>query len=318
MNIIVSGSLAYDRIIDFPGNFSDHILPEKIHVINVCFQVNGMTEKYGGTAGNIAYALMMMGEKPVISAAIGRDYHSYFDWFSRNGIDTENIRIVEEEYTAGAYITTDRSDNQITGFNPGAMKYSSLLDFDKLAPKDTLVIVAPGNFEDMANYPRACKERGMDYIFDPGQSLPMWDAKDLAQTIKGCRILIVNDYELDLIMHKTGLNKKSLLEIAGTIITTLGEHGSLISTHDGDTGVPVVRAKKVEDPTGAGDGYRGGLISGLIRGKTLEESARMGSVCASFAVECYGTQEYRFTPEEFNLRLNGCSGWTDAGVRQVK
>jgi adenosine kinase len=303
MNIIVSGSLAYDRIMDFPGNFSDHILPEKIHVINVCFQVNGMKEKYGGTAGNIAYALTMMGEKPVISAAIGRDYHSYFDWFSRNGINTENIRIVEEEYTAGAYITTDRSDNQITGFNPGAMKYSSLLNFEKLPPKETIVIVAPGNFEDMANYPRACKERGIDYIFDPGQSLPMWDATDLLQAIEGCRVLIVNDYELDLITHKTGLNKKELLGMAGTIITTLGEHGSLISTRDGETGVSVVRAKKVEDPTGAGDAYRGGLISGLVRGKTLEQSARMGSVCASFAVEWHGTQEYRFTPEEFNMRL---------------
>jgi len=304
MNIVVSGSLAYDRIMNFPGNFSDHILPEKIHVLNVCFQVDGMQEKFGGTAGNIAYALNMMGEKPVISAAIGRDYHSYFDWFSRNGINIEDIRIVEEEYTAGAYITTDRADNQITGFNPGAMKYSSLLDFDKLSPQETLVIVAPGNFEDMANYPRAFKDRGIDYIFDPGQSLPMWDAGDLARTIDGCRILIVNDYELDLVMHKTGLTKKAMLGMAGAIITTLGEQGSQISTANAETVVPVFRARKVKDPTGAGDAYRGGLISGLVRGKTLEASARMGSACASFAVECYGTQEYSFTPEEFNRRLD--------------
>ncbi|MBA4396162.1 MAG: carbohydrate kinase family protein [Syntrophus sp. (in: bacteria)] len=305
MNIVVSGSLAYDRIMNFPGNFSDHILPEKIHVLNVCFQVDGMQEKFGGTAGNIAYALHMMGEKPVISAAIGRDYHSYFDWFSRNGINVENIRIVEEEYTAGAYITTDRADNQITGFNPGAMKYSSVLDFNKLSAQETIVIVAPGNFEDMANYPRACKDRGIDYIFDPGQSLPKWDAEDLARTIEGCRILIVNDYELDLIMHKTALTKKALLGMAGAIITTLGEQGSKISTAQAETVVPVFRAKEVKDPTGAGDAYRGGLISGLVRGKTLEASARMGSACASFAVECYGTQEYRFTQEEFNLRMDG-------------
>ncbi|MFH1081165.1 MAG: carbohydrate kinase family protein [Pseudomonadota bacterium] len=307
MNIIVSGSLAYDRIMDFPGNFSDHILPEKVHVLNVCFQVNGMKEKYGGTAGNIAYALTLLGEKPVISAAIGRDYHSYFGWFSKNGINTKNIRIVEEEHTAGAYITTDRSDNQITGFNPGAMKYSSLLNFEEFPQKETIVIVAPGNFEDMANYPRICKDRGIDYIFDPGQSLPMWDAKDLLTAIEGARILIVNDYELDLIMHKTGLNKGSLLGMTGAIITTLGELGSRISTPNGDTGVPVVRVKKVEDPTGAGDAYRGGLISGLVRGKTLEQSAWLGSVCASFAVECHGTQEYHFAPEEFNMRLDGCN-----------
>lgn len=307
MNIIVSGSLAYDRIMDFQGNFSDHILPEKIHVLNVCFQVNGIKEKFGGTAGNIAYALSLMGEKPVICAAIGHDYHRYFDWFSKNGINTENIRIIEDECTAGAYITTDLSDNQITGFNPGAMRHQAFPDFDKLNPKETLVIVAPGNFEDMVNYPQACKKRGIDYILDPGQSLPLWNAKDLVHAIEGCRLLIANDYELDLITHKTGLNKKELLELTQAIITTLGEQGSQISTPEGDTDIPVVRARKVEDPTGAGDAYRGGLISGLVHGKNLEQSARMGSTSASFAVECYGTQEYSFTPEEFDRRLNGCS-----------
>jgi adenosine kinase len=305
MDIIVSGSLAYDRIMDFPGSFSDHILPDKIHVLNVCFQVNGMKEKFGGTAGNIAYALTLMGEKPVISAAIGYDYHRYFEWFLKNGINAANVRIIEDECTASAYITTDRSDNQITGFNPGAMKYPTFPDFDKLRPQETLVIVAPGNFEDMVNYPRACKKRGIDYILDPGQSLPLWDAHDLVQAMEGSRILIVNDYELDLITHKTGLNKKELLGLAGAVITTMGEQGSQISTPGGDTGIPAVRAETVKDPTGAGDAYRGGLISGLVHGKTLEQSARMGSVCASFAVECYGTQEYRFTPEEFDRRLNG-------------
>ena len=177
MNIIVSGSLAYDRIMDFPGYFSDHILPEKIHVLNVCFQVNGMKEKFGGTAGNIAYALTLMGEKPIISATIGHDYHRYFEWLAKNGISTENIKIIEDEFTAGAYITTDRADNQITGFNPGAMKYSSALDFDKLDPQKTMVIVSPGNLEDMVNYPGRCKARGIDYIFDPGQSLPMLEAR---------------------------------------------------------------------------------------------------------------------------------------------
>ena len=305
MNIVVSGSLAYDRIMNFPGNFSDHILPEKIHVLNVCFQVDGMKEKFGGTAGNIAYALMMMGEKPIISASIGYDYHRYFDWFLMHGIHAGSIRIVEEECTACAYITTDRSDNQITGFNPGAMKYSSLLDFSHLSAQDTLMIVGPGNFEDMVNYPRACKERGIDYILDPGQSLPMWDPGDLAEAIKGCRLLIVNDYELDLVMTRTRLSKKELLGMTGAIITTLGEKGSLISTPDGDTDIPVIRPDRVEDPTGAGDAYRGGLISGLLQGKDLEQSAKMGSVCASFAVESYGTQEYRFTSGEFNRRLNG-------------
>ena len=307
MDIIVSGSLAYDRIMDFPGHFSDHILPEKIHALNVCFQVDGMKEKFGGTAGNIAYALTLMGERPAISATIGRDYHQYFKWLKKNGISNETIKIIDDEFTASAYITTDKADNQITGFNPGAMKYSSSLDFDRLHPKETLMIISPGNLEDMVNYPRFCKARGIDYIFDPGQSLPMLDAKDLIQTIEGCLILISNDYELDLIMSKTGLSKETLRRRARTIIVTLGELGSKVFTREGEISVSAVKPMRVEDPTGAGDSYRGGLISGLIRGKDIEQCARMGSVCASFAVECYGTQEYTFSPEEFNERLNGCS-----------
>jgi adenosine kinase len=304
MNIIVSGSLAYDRIMDFKGYFSDHILPDKIHALNVCFQVNGIKEKFGGTAGNIAYSLTLMGQKPIISSTIGHDYPRYFGWLTQNGISTEGIKIIDEEFTAGAYITTDLADNQITGFNPGAMKYSSGLDFDKLPPSDTIVIVSPGNLEDMANYPAECKARGIGYIFDPGQSLPMWNADDLVRAITGCRILIVNDYELDLIMSKTGLGKADLLGLAGTIITTLGEHGSRVSSRAGDIGIIPTQPRKVDDPTGAGDSYRGGLISGLIMGKDMEQCARMGSVCASFAVECYGTQEYSFTPDEFAERLN--------------
>jgi adenosine kinase len=160
----------------------------------------------------------------------------------------------------------------------------------------------------MVNYPCACKARGIDYIFDPGQSLPMLDAKDLVQAIDGCQILISNDYEMDLIMSKTGLNKEALLRRAKAIIVTLGELGSRISMPDGEIRIPAVKPKKIEDPTGAGDSYRGGLISGLIRGKDIEQCARMGSVCASFAVECYGTQEYKFSPQEFNERLNGFFG----------
>jgi adenosine kinase len=306
MKIIVSGSLAYDRIMDFPGHFSDHILPEKIHVLNVCFQVNSMKERFGGTAGNIAYALTLMGEKPVICATIGHDYHRYFEWLSRNGISREHIKIIEEESTAGAYITTDLADNQITGFNPGAMKYPTSMDLYRLDPQDTFVIVSPGNLQDMITYPLICKERGIEYIFDPGQSLPIWDGAELVQAITGCKILICNDYELELIMSKTGLKKEALLERAGAIITTLGELGSQVATTGELIHIPVAKARKVDDPTGAGDSYRGGLISGLVQGKDIDQCARMGSVCASFTVECYGTQDYSFTPEEFSVRLKVC------------
>ena len=305
MKIIVSGSLAYDRIMDFPGYFKDHIIPEKIHVLNVCFQVNDMREKFGGTAGNIAYALTLMGERPLISATVGRDYHRYFEWLRKNRISVKNIRVIEDEFTASAYITTDQADNQITGFHPGAMKYSSSLDFDRLDPRETLLIVSPGNLEDMVKYPQACKARGIDYIFDPGQSLPMLAAKDLIRAVEGCRLLIANDYELDLILSKTGMKKKALVERARAVIVTQGEKGSRVFARGCVTGIPAAKPRTVKDPTGAGDSYRGGLISGLVRGMAIEQSARMGSVCASFAVECYGTQEYRFSSEEFDDRFNG-------------
>jgi adenosine kinase len=302
VHVIVSGSLAYDRIMDFDGHFSDHILPEKIHVLNICFQVNGMREKFGGTAGNIAYALSLMGVKPEVSASIGHDHRRYLDWLQENGIPIQSIRVIEDEFTACAYITTDRADNQITGFNPGAMRCSSVLDWNRFDPRKTLVIISPGNLEDMIRYPQECKALGIDYIFDPGQSLPMLAPEDLAQAIDGSRLLICNDYELDLIIKKTGLALEGLLQMAAAIIVTLGESGSRIYTGKEATDIPVVKPERVEDPTGAGDSYRGGLISGLVRGLDLLQSARLGSVCASFAVECYGTQEYRFSPEAFDER----------------
>ena len=308
MNIIVSGSLAYDRIMDFPGYFADHILPEKIHILNVSFTVNGVKEKFGGTAGNIAYALSLMGESPLISATIGSDYHRYLDWLHKIGLTIEGIKIIGEEFTAGAYITTDRSDNQITGFNPGSMKFSSCLDFEALDEDKTFMIISPGNLGDMVNYSQSCKHKGIHYIFDPGQSIPMLTAEEIRRSIEGSRIMIANDYELELIMNKTGLKKEDLLEMTGAIIVTLGEAGSRVITAEDETQIPSVKARKVEDPTGAGDSYRGGLISGLVRGMGIEEAARLGSVCASFAVECYGTQEYLFSKEEFDERYRNSFG----------
>lgn len=302
-NIIISGSLAYDRIMNFPESFSDHILPDKIHSLNVCFQVNGVTENYGGTAGNIAYALKLMGKDSIITATIGSDRHSYFSWLKKNEISTEHIKVIDGELTAGAYITTDKSNNQITGFNPGAMKYTSELDFNGLDSENSLLLVSPGNLEDMINYPKLCKPRGIGYIFDPGQALPVLQAQDLIDVITGCMLLIVNDYEFNLIMDKTGLSKKDLLDLAEATIITLGEAGSELYRKGGKMTVPSFPAARVVDPTGAGDAYRGGLLSGLMSGNDLETSALLGSVCASFAVECNGTQVYTFSKEEFETRM---------------
>lgn len=302
MKIIVSGSMAYDRIMTFPEYFADHILPDKIHVLNVCFQVEGVTEHFGGTAGNIAYALKLMGDSAEITATIGHDNRRYYKWLEKNSIATEGIKVIEQEFTAGAYITTDKGDNQITGFNPGAMKFSSDLDFDSLDPEETILIASPGNLEDMINYPRLCKQKGIRYIVDPGQALPVLNADDLVEVITDCYVLIVNDYEFDMILNKTGLNREELLALGKATIITLGEHGSQLFTNGTEIKIAPAKADKVIDPTGCGDAYRGAFLSGLAAGKDLVESAKLGSICASFAVESQGTQVYSFTPEEFKKR----------------
>jgi adenosine kinase len=301
MELLISGSLAFDRIMDFPGRFADHILPDKIHILNVCFTVNGLTEKFGGTAGNIAYTLALLGERPRILAAAGRDFAPYRQWLLQQGLPLEGIRIVEQELTASAYITTDRSDNQITGFNPGAMRHPCLPELP--AGSAALAIIAPGNLEDMENLSRGCRERGIPYLCDPGQAIPALDPEALAGMITGARLLISNDYELELIRQKTGLQRADLLARTPAVVTTLAEKGSVIATASGETRIPAVPARTVADPTGAGDAYRAGLLKGLAEGRPLASAARMGAACASFAVEHHGTQVHRFAQHELMERL---------------
>jgi len=298
--------MAYDRIMDFPGSFSDYILPDKIHVLNVCFNVNGLVEKYGGTAGNVAYSLSILREKPFVIATIGKDYQNYFEWLRMNNIPMDGIKIIPEEFTAGAYITTDRSDNQITGFNPGAMKYPSGHNLRKADPKETIVLIAPGNIEDMIVYAGVCRERKIPYICDPGQSLTKWDKQSMTEWLNGASLLISNDYELEIIMKMTGLDEKGLLDLSGTIVTTLGEKGSVIITKASRISIPAAQAGTVVDPTGAGDAYRAGLLKGLVTGKDLATAAKMGAVAAVYAIEHYGTQEHRFTYDEYveRYRMN--------------
>jgi len=304
MQIFVSGSLAYDRIMDFPGKFADHILPDKIHVLNVCFTVNGLNEKFGGTAGNIAYSLALLGERPLILATAGKDFDRYQAWLLKHQLSLQGIRRISEELTGGAYITTDQADNQITGFNPGTMKYPSLFKFDGVNPQKALAIVAPGNLEDMRTYARMCREKKVPYIFDPGQSITAFLGDQLTEMLTGSSLMISNDYELEMIMRATGFERAQLLQRTGGIITTLGEIGSRICTRDQEVKIPAARASQVLDPTGAGDAYRAGLIKGMVMGKDLEDAARMGAVCASYAVECHGTQEHRFSQEEFWARYH--------------
>jgi adenosine kinase len=299
MEIFVSGSLAYDRIMDFPGRFSDHILPDKIHMLNVCFLVNGVKEQFGGTAGNIAFSLVLLGEKPVILAAAGKDFGEYGDWLEGMGLSLNGVRIVPEELTAGAYITTDQADNQITGFNPGAMKHPSLATMDGAEAGKAVTIIAPGNVDDMVAYSKLCKERNIDYIFDPGQQIPVIPTPAMTDMITGSKMLISNDYELEMIMRSTGLGADDILNRTECIVTTLGDKGSVLRTRRAVEEIPAARASQVADPTGAGDSFRAGLIKGLVTGKELNICARMGAVSASYCVECKGTQCHRFTEEDF-------------------
>ncbi|MBI4837833.1 MAG: carbohydrate kinase family protein [Nitrospirae bacterium] len=308
MKIYVSGSMAYDRIMDFPGKFADHILPDKIHILNVCFTVNKMIEKFGGTAGNIAYSLSLLGENPVILATIGKDYDRYFEWLKKNNLSLEGIKIINEEFTAGAYITTDKSDNQITGFNPGSMKYKSEYKFKNINPRDSIAIIAPGNLQDMAEYANVYKEKGINYICDPGQSLTAWEKNALIEWIKGSMMLITNDYELEMVMNMTGLDKKGLLKLTKTIVTTLGEKGSLISDGKSDINISPAKVIEVLDPTGAGDAFRAGLLKGMVAGKDIKTAAQMGAVTAIYAIEHYGTQEHSYTDKEFAERYRSNFG----------
>jgi adenosine kinase len=314
MRIFVSGSLAYDRIMDFPGKFADHILPEKIHILNVCFMVNGLTERFGGTAGNIAYNLALLGEKPIILATAGKDFGPYREWLERLGLPLTGIRDIPEEFTAGAYITTDLADNQITGFNPGAMKHASGYRFDGLDPAHDLAIVSPGALEDMLVYSRAYKVRGVRYIFDPGQSIPAWSGQDLKEMATGAHAFIANDYELEMFRQKTGLGEQGLLELAGAVIVTRGDEGSELLTLGGREGISAVKALRVLDPTGAGDAYRAGLLKGLALGLPWTAAARLGAVLASFSVEQQGTQEHQVGLEEFGERYRENFGEPPAGI----
>lgn len=299
MQIFVSGSLAYDRIMDFPEKFSDHILPDKIHILNVCFLVNGIKEQFGGTAGNIAYNLALLGEKPTILASAGKDFDSYESWLKGLGLPLDGVRRIPEEFTAGAYITTDQADNQITGFNPGAMKYPCLYQVDGTAPEDTLAIIAPGNTDDMLTLSRIYKRKQIPYIFDPGQQIPVLSAENVVEMMTGARLFISNDYELEMVMRNTGQDKSALLQRTPAIVTTLGERGAVVCTPEGEVNIAAANPREVKDPTGAGDAFRAGLIKGLVMGKDLFESALMGAVCASFGVECQGTQCHRFSLEDF-------------------
>lgn len=301
MSIYVSGSMAYDRIMTFPGKFQDHILPEKLHILNVSFMVERMEEKRGGCAGNIAYNLALLDEKPFILAAVGRDFADYAAFLVEMGLPLEGIRRVEDLFSATCNITTDLQSNQITGFHPGAMTLPCEYSFPHLKPADDIAIVSPGNLDDMRALPAYYREKKVAYIYDPGQQLPVLSGEELLDGLSGSFAMTTNDYELNLICNKTGKTKAELQSRTQWLVTTFGEEGSTV-TGASLTTIPAVPPRRVIDPTGAGDAHRAGLIKGLRLGLDVPEAACLASTCASFAVEEYGTQAHSFTKEAFLSR----------------
>lgn len=308
MQLYISGSLALDRIMNFPGKFADHILPDKIHILNVCFLVDGLNEYFGGTAGNIAYNLALLGEKPLVLGCAGKDFAPYAERLKGLGLSLDGIRVVESQFTAGAYITTDETDNQITGFNPGAMREPCGYRFPAKHDGKVMAIISPGNVTDMVELPAYFKKAGIPYIFDPGQQITALTGEQMTSAIDGSFALCTNDYELEMVMKATGLSRPELLKRTGALVTTLGEQGSLIAEGTKETRVAPVKVDKALDPTGAGDAYRAGLLKGLCLGQGLPQAAELGSVCAAFCVASKGTQEHRFGMAEFNASLSARFG----------
>lgn len=296
--VCVSGSLAYDRIMDFPGYFKDHILPDKIHQLNVSFTVQDFKEHFGGTAGNIAYNLAFLGANASVFSSAGFDFAPYKEHLLAHGVDVSGIHTEEKIPTAAAHIITDKTDNQITGFFMGAMAQAS--DFH-ISSAD-FAILAPGNIDDMKNMKQQCDALKIPVMFDPGQVIPVLSAEDMQMLLEKSKIFISNDYELALVLKKLGIQEYDLLSMVEIVVTTLGEKGSVITTKDEKISVPPAKPQSVLDPTGAGDAYRAGLVAGFFENKSLEEAGKMGAVAAVYTVEKYGTQTHVFTREEFQKR----------------
>lgn len=309
MAIYVSGSLAFDRIMTFGGNLQDHVLMDKLHMLSVSFMVDSMDERRGGCAGNIAYTLALLGEKPIVVSAAGRDFTGYAAAWEKLGLSLEGIRRDSDVFTALCYITTDQNNNQITGFYPGAMSQPATYTFPSLDPAKDWAIVSPGSVDDMRRLPGFFREKGVRYIFDPGQQLPVLSGDDLCDAIRGSYACVTNDYELGMVCKKTGKSEEELVAMTGWLVTTLGGDGQRIRNARGvDVHVPAIPCDGVKDPTGAGDSHRAGLLKGLVCGLEMPEAAKLGAVSACYAIEQLGTQEHHFSKDEFRKRYEASFG----------
>jgi adenosine kinase len=299
--ILVTGSIAYDRIMNFPGYFKDNILPDQIHNLNVSFFVDKFRESFGGTGGNIAYNLNLLKASFLTWANVGNDFENYKQWFLKNSIDVSKIKIFKDQKTASAYIITDQADNQIAGFFPGAMLES--ISLKPISLKNIgLAIVSAQNPIDMTELPLLFKDEDIPYIFDPGQQVASLSSDQLKQSISGSKVLIGNDYEIKLIQEKTKWTLEKLREQTEMLVITLGSKGSVIYNKEKKYDIPIAEPEDTSDPTGAGDAYRAGLIKGLSEKWPIEKIGKFAGLISVYTVEKYGTQTHAFTWSELEKR----------------
>jgi len=305
---LICGSVAFDTIMVFEDRFKNHILPDKIHMLNVSFFVPQMRREYGGCAANIAYNLQLLGDTGLPMATVGRDFTGlYSDWLKQCGVPTDHVKVIESEHTAQAFITTDLDDNQINAFHPGAMSQSHL---NKVTDaKDVAIgIVAPDGRDGMLQHAAQFAAAGIPFIFDPGQGLPMFGGDDLKAFISQASWVAVNDYEWQLMQDKTKLSAQQIAQQVKALIVTRGAEGSTIHAQGREFVIPTAKPQAVVDPTGCGDAYRAGLIHGLLRGLDWETTGRIASLMGSIKIESRGTQNHKFTAAEFARRYQASFG----------
>jgi adenosine kinase len=301
MSIVVTGSIAFDYLMSFPGKFTEHFLPEHMQRVSLSFLVDSMDKRRGGCAPNIAYTLALLGERPRLMGTAGQDFDDYRRWLEAAGVDTSLVKLVPDKFTASFFCSTDLESNQIASFYTGAMANAAELSF-RTAGDVRMAIISPNDPAAMLQYAEECRALKISYIWDPGQQCARMSGDELRDGLDGAAIVISNDYEFELIRQKTGLDESAVLSRAGALIITRGEHGCTIRQGDRLASVPAVPPHRVVDPTGVGDAFRGGLLKGLAIQADLETSCRLGSVAATYALEHLGGQSHAYTWKEFQDR----------------
>jgi adenosine kinase len=304
---LICGSLAYDTIMVFADRFSKHILPERIHMLNVAFLVPQLRREFGGCAGNIAYNLQLLVDAGFPMATVGRDFQPYQEWLQRQGLPTDYVKVIESEHTAQAFITTDLDNNQITAFHPGAMQHAHLNNVCD-AGEIAIGIVAPDGRDGMIQHAAQFAAADIPFIFDPGQGLPMFGAAELERFVAQASWVAMNDYEWQMLQQKTGWTTRDVAQRVRALIVTRGAQGSVIHTADGDFEIPCAEPSQVVDPTGCGDAYRAGLLHGLLHGLDWPTTGRIASLMGAIKIESLGTQNHYFAPEAFQERLRRSFG----------